>query len=375
MTELVARRRDGTEFPVELSISVAPAWLVAVPVTRDATLGGVVELVAPPGWSADAEFLDLLLDLGRQFGQFLDRRGAETEARHRLRETTLLLETARRLTASLDVDVVVGEAARATSQLLDRHQGERALSIVYALDGKDIVELVRHDPHRGVSCHHVCFALDDHPGVSVAVREGRAMTARYADLPGRATRQATDAGFVAGAWAPIVTGQGVFGVVGCALRGGGRFDAGEVRILEGVARLTGLALGNAQAYRMVVEERERMAALEQTKARVLRVASHDLRTPLTVLSGYLGLIRDGAFGPVGGEMAESLEILDAKVTEMASMVSAMHDAALLEDHRLELRGRSLPGAGYGPSRRRQARRARPRGDPRPVQASHPGPAR
>ena len=136
---------------------------------------------------------------------------------------------------------------------------------------------------------------------------------------------------------PIARGPELLGLLAVGTSDPGDLDPEELLLLDGIAHLAGLALGNAERYCLVRDQGERMALLEQTKSRFLRIASHDLRSPLTVLLGYLSLISEGGFGPVSPELAEAIAVLETKVNEMTAMVGAMFDTALLEDDRLELR--------------------------------------
>ena len=82
---------------------------------------------------------------------------------------------------------------------------------------------------------------------------------------------------------------------------------------------------------------QRIVALERTKSEFLRIAGHELRNPLTVLSGYLQMAQGGGFGACTDELTEVFgELLD-KVDVMDSLIGQMLDTARLEDDRLDLR--------------------------------------
>lgn len=89
----------------------------------------------------------------------------------------------------------------------------------------------------------------------------------------------------------------------------------------------------AEALRM---HAERMAELEKAKSNFLNLASHELRGPLAVVHGYIGLFLDGGFGPLQDGMAEAMEIVRGKLDEMRRLVDQLVEMARLEDQRLEL---------------------------------------
>lgn len=89
--------------------------------------------------------------------------------------------------------------------------------------------------------------------------------------------------------------------------------------------------------RDLAAESRRAIELEEAKSDFLRLASHEVRAPLTVLLGYLGLLDDGAFGELPSEArAQVLPVLRLKVDELVALSDAMLQAARLDDGRLEL---------------------------------------
>jgi len=82
---------------------------------------------------------------------------------------------------------------------------------------------------------------------------------------------------------------------------------------------------------------ERLAALEKTKSQFLNLASHELRSPLGVINGYLSMLEQGALGQLEESAVRAVEVLKAKTLELNLLVAQMLDAARLEDGRLALK--------------------------------------
>lgn len=80
---------------------------------------------------------------------------------------------------------------------------------------------------------------------------------------------------------------------------------------------------------------ERLAALEEVKSRFLRLASHELRGPLTLVRGYVSMIGDGSL--TGDNLQRAVPVMLAKLSQMTNMLSEMLDTARLEDDRLDVK--------------------------------------
>ena len=84
-------------------------------------------------------------------------------------------------------------------------------------------------------------------------------------------------------------------------------------------------------------EKQRLLDLERTKSSFLNLVAHELRSPLTVLRGYLSLMRDLDEGGRRTLEARSLPALEAKTIEMTRLVDQMVEVARLEEGNLHMR--------------------------------------
>ena len=91
--------------------------------------------------------------------------------------------------------------------------------------------------------------------------------------------------------------------------------------------------------RLLDDERsraQRLAELNHAKSQFLTIASHELRSPLTVLTGHLSLLEEGAFGEIPQALAGIFPVLNARLAEMESCINAMLETARLDDDQLNL---------------------------------------
>jgi signal transduction histidine kinase len=85
------------------------------------------------------------------------------------------------------------------------------------------------------------------------------------------------------------------------------------------------------------EQNEEMSQLYESaqfageaKTRFLHMAAHELRTPITVLTGYLSLLSDGTLGAVPDGWKKPLEILMGKTRELNRIVGDLLEASRIE---------------------------------------------
>ena len=93
------------------------------------------------------------------------------------------------------------------------------------------------------------------------------------------------------------------------------------------------------------ERKEELARLytaeqlaNQAKTAFLSLAAHELRTPISVLSGYLSMLADGSLGENPAAWRRSVEILTGKTRELKAMVDQLLDASRLESQTAIQRG-------------------------------------
>jgi signal transduction histidine kinase len=86
---------------------------------------------------------------------------------------------------------------------------------------------------------------------------------------------------------------------------------------------------------------ERMRELERAKSEFLRLASHELRGPVSILRGYLAMLDDGTLGPLPAPVEKVVPTLVASAAGISRTIDQMLDTARLEDSRLQIRPRRV----------------------------------
>ena len=96
-----------------------------------------------------------------------------------------------------------------------------------------------------------------------------------------------------------------------------------------------------------------LAELDKLKAEFVSVASHELKTPINVILGYLQLMQDGIYGPLSSKQVEILVTIEAQGRTLARLAAQLLDVTRFEAGGGRIEPRTLPS-------RHPARRARAR---------------
>jgi signal transduction histidine kinase len=92
----------------------------------------------------------------------------------------------------------------------------------------------------------------------------------------------------------------------------------------------------AKSYQVMAQQ---LAQLDQLRAEFISIASHELKTPINVIVGYLQLLDEGVYGPVTPRMREVVQTLENQTRMLARLAHQLLDVSRFEagGGKLELR--------------------------------------
>jgi len=83
----------------------------------------------------------------------------------------------------------------------------------------------------------------------------------------------------------------------------------------------------ARSFRSMTQQ---LAELDRLKAEFVGVASHELRAPLSVISGYASLLEEGLAGPLTERQREAVAVIQEQVGAVARLVDQLLDLSRIE---------------------------------------------
>ncbi len=111
------------------------------------------------------------------------------------------------------------------------------------------------------------------------------------------------------------------------------FPDGHTRVLA--LALAPFSAGGEGAALLALSDITEKRGLERRKDEFLSIVSHDLRTPLTSLKGFIELLLAGKYEN-GQVLREYLAILDAEADRMIGLINDLLDLSRLDEGRMEL---------------------------------------
>src|SRR5262249_37270958 len=132
------------------------------------------------------------------------------------------------------------------------------------------------------------------------------------------------------------------GPIGCIAYGDStRSHCFNQAVLEEGVVLGGIAttaLQKAQLFQQAVHANDALRVADAAKDDFLARVSHDLRSPLNVITGYTQMLEEGACGPLCAEQADVLARVKRSAFDQLALVEDLLDLSAMQarDLRLEL---------------------------------------
>lgn len=325
----------------EIMRRLDPRSVLVVPlVARGRTTGLLWLARTAPTRPYSPEDLELAMELGRRAGVSVDNAGlyadareARGEAERRAREESALREAIAAVAASASTEEVIhriaGSAVRATNadgafvERIDTGSGE---SVVVAAAGETAPSVGSRLPYGRSFTQHVVERAEP-----LIVR-------RLADaglsLPvGLADARPDDAALVL----PLVDGGEPIGAL-FLLRTAEKwqFRDDEVQRAHSFAALAALAFRKIHMLEESEQRREELQRVMESRARLMRGFSHDVKNPLGAADGNLQLLEDGIVGELSGKQVEHVGSARRSIGSSLALIEDLLDLARAEAGQLEL---------------------------------------
>ncbi len=124
----------------------------------------------------------------------------------------------------------------------------------------------------------------------------------------------------------------------------GELKETDLQIMKALANQTGIVYKNIELYREIEESNKELAEanehlkeLDQAKSEFVSIASHQLRTPMTGIMGYLSMLVGGDFGKVKKDQLGIMQSLLEESKRMIRLIRIFLDVSKIESGNLVLK--------------------------------------
>jgi signal transduction histidine kinase len=155
--------------------------------------------------------------------------------------------------------------------------------------------------------------------------------AQAEEIPAEIRRILLSQGATALLLTPFGAGQELLGCLTLLRTGTGQpWTQPEIEAVESLAGDIGRGLEHARLYEGEEHLVAELESLGRAKASFLASASHDLRTPLTSIIGYVELLADQDAGPIRPAQAKMLDGVDRNARRLKTMIEDMLTISKIE---------------------------------------------
>ena len=148
--------------------------------------------------------------------------------------------------------------------------------------------------------------------------------------------------------APLMVQGEKIGALTVLDRREGTFDRDDADILAVLARSAAIALKNAHLYSLLAKRAtqmeqayNRLQEAERVREEVIQNVSHEFRTPLALIVGYINLLLEGELGSLNEEQERALQMISHRSWQLTNLVESLLTARHLSTGQLELAPTSL----------------------------------
>ena len=150
-----------------------------------------------------------------------------------------------------------------------------------------------------------------------------------------------DQGWISCLGVPLMVKGEVVGILGFISGKAHEFAPEEVKFLSTLADVTAITIYNSRLHEQVERQAQDLKRANEVQAEFLKLMSHQLRTSLSVITGYAGLVQDQLLGEINEKQTKAMAEVIRYSDELLTMINNILVARSIEAKGIVMENRTF----------------------------------
>lgn len=136
---------------------------------------------------------------------------------------------------------------------------------------------------------------------------------------------------------PLIVRDEIIGLISISLvEDTAKVSEYEQDLINRLVDIIGIAIDNSLLYQSIQEANDKLKQLDKLKDEFVSLASHELRTPMTVIKSYVWMLLNGKTGVISEKQKEYLQRTYSSTERLINLVNDMLNISRIESGRLTI---------------------------------------
>jgi signal transduction histidine kinase/putative methionine-R-sulfoxide reductase with GAF domain len=317
--------------------------LILVPLWTGKKNIGVIAAANRAGSEFDKEDLRVMELIADRMSVIIENLKLYQELEHRLRDMTTLQEISSSISGEPDMEKILKKIIASTTKAFNAD-----LCDLFLLneDTKELVSQPGGYFTGGAEAVYSKVKVDDQDSpVSQIFREGENFITPDASIDPQIRNQVLRLIDIRSLIMVVLkTENRNFGILRIGKHQPNYYTKDYLALAELIAQQASIIIDNARLYDAVCETKNELEKLNKIKNEFISVVSHELKTPISAIKGFMNLVLNKSSGDLNDQQEKFLGIADKSIDRLMTLVAELVDISQIESGKIKVDIKALNAA-------------------------------